>query len=447
MAQWCAFFKPDTLVRPQYAGEEPAGAFTPMSTLYPNPAVGFQGPPQPPCDDDSGDDGDGYDDDYEDDADATKDAVSAPAKEEEEDEEEEAGYGDDFEAAGGPVAASAAASAAPEEEAYEDGFEEDDGEAAAAGNEDYGDDVAFESPAAQPAAAFASAPASVHTAAPAAAPAVAEVDEYEQDAFDEEVVAASAVTLEPSGAGAPDAKPPAGHQEGLLRVGDLVEARFGRGASWYAGKVTAVHGGPRGKVNVAYDDGDFEAGVKAKYVRRQGEATGAERSSRSSGGGGGQRGGSREAPAAFAEEEMEEVVAEEEVEEQVHARLTPKQKRRAVPAAAPAATPAATQAATPAAASAVRAPPQNANEAFDGALACMEELRAAMAATGQSADQLFAALARAGQSTRRESGGDKGSSSRQGLLSLAEFRQGCQALFGGGALDLQPVRGLAIGML
>jgi hypothetical protein len=51
----------------------------------------------------------------------------------------------------------------------------------------------------------------------------------------------------------------------LLSVGEEVEARFGGGANFYKGRITAAH--PDGSYDVAYDDGDREVNVDPALIR------------------------------------------------------------------------------------------------------------------------------------------------------------------------------------
>jgi hypothetical protein len=49
-------------------------------------------------------------------------------------------------------------------------------------------------------------------------------------------------------------------------VGAKIEARYGGGEQWFAGKVTGVQ--PDGKVTITYDDGDKEDAVDLTFVRK-----------------------------------------------------------------------------------------------------------------------------------------------------------------------------------
>jgi hypothetical protein len=436
MAQWCAFFKPDTRICPLYSSDDPPGAFTPLVDLYPDLSNGFKGPPKLPPnsntksgdkgsernDDDDAyeddayeeDENDNYDDDYEEDADnngkvETAAAAAAVAANQNQNQEEggddDDGYGDDFEDVGEGVLA-APVPAAQSEEALDENAYEDNFEAEEENYED-DDDVAYESPTDQ-----------------------VEIEE-------EERVVAPIATKSSSGDGS---------AKDVYRVGDVVEGRFGRGDVWYAGQVTLVHASSD-QVDISYDDGDFESGVKAKYVRKVSNGSNGKEEKKKQNQRGGGKSGRDASPSAFEEEEVEEVVddkgavVKEEEEESRHSRRSSnehksKKSHRAAPTDQSVGKAKAT---VPEAAAAAAPPAMNSEEAYDSALECLSQVHGAMCALGQSPEQVFGALesASAGESSKKTSTNRH----RPGFLTLEDFRQGCQVLFSNRqGLDMRPVR-------
>jgi len=363
------------------------------------------------------DENDGYDnDDYADDAEDNNGVAAtaaAPTTQQEEGGDDE-GYGDDFEEVGegvpaAPATAAATSQEAGEENAYEDAFETDEGDEE---NYEDDDDVAYESP----------------------------TDQVE---IEEEPAIAPIPTKSSSSSD---------HVKDTFALGDVVEGRFGRGDAWYAGKITQVYAGS-GKVDISYDDGDFESGVKTKYVRKTNSVEGDDRAKHShskeqkkSKRGNGNSGPEASPPTAFEEEDVvEEVVDDEgaivkEEEESTRSRTnssgghkSSKKSHRA--AAVDQETAAAAAAAAAAAPTAV-----NSEEAYENALECLSHVHGAMCALGQSPEQIFGALESAASGDSSKHKNSCSSRHRPGFLTLAEFRQGCQALLANQALDMRPVR-------
>ena len=362
---------------PGYAGDASSPTFFKLEALYPDAATAFAGPPVPQgAVDGGGDDGGdgGYSDDgFEDTVPPLK--ASAPANGDDDDGDDD--YGDDFDDAtvgekGGEEEAGRerhhpAASVPLEDDYGEDEFEADRADGADGANRaDRADGAAG----------------------------------YEDDGFEEEVddgePQATAPVAPAAVAAAPGEGPPPPLHEGCA-----VMARFGRGAEWYPGRVTRVHAS--GKVDISYDDGDREEGVKPKYVRLVA--------------------GTPPPPAAV---EEEEVLAEQEEAEPPPRRRTSSKDRRAA---------ADVQQQQPAVAVAPAA--QTADECFEAALGCLSALRVAMKQVGLEAHELLAQLGGGGGGSGRSRGGGAAAS---GALSLAEFRAGARRLFGA-ELELGPLLG------
>lgn len=244
MSQWAPFFKPETKVAPIYDGAGPV--FAQISELFPDSSRAFLDPPIRPTE--------------------AKEEVSSPTPEKANDDEGD-DYGDDFEKdehhhheeeAEANVAGDAGKTV---ENDYEDGeFEEEEeysmpdddqpsqnkvsnevviNNAKSNVEEEYGEEEFEEEQ-----------PDNDQNNA------LVEEEVIDEPLYDEEVKQHS----KKKDKHATDASSPSS-----LCQGAVVEARYQKGPDWFRGKVAKVHSS--GKVDISYDDGDFEANVKPKYVR------------------------------------------------------------------------------------------------------------------------------------------------------------------------------------